>query len=273
MLYFLYIFYSFKSCNCRFIIRAYCHSKGINYNIFCSNAIFCRSFIKLFYDCDSSFCCFWNSAFIKCKSNYNAAVFFYKRKNRLHDFLFSINWIYQRFSIIKSESAFHCNRIRRINLKRKISYWLQFLYDFLHHCHFINFRETYIYVKDVGTFLILSNAFVQNVWNVVLAQRFLEFFLSSRVNALTNKNWSLTKSYIFCAGRNNGNSFVFRIFCIDFAGFFHFADFFRKKTDMFWCGTTATAKNKGALLCKTCSNFRKSIRSNIIDCSSVFTAW
>ena len=196
---FLYIFYSCQSCNGCLVVGTYSHGKRVYDDVFFRDSVFCGFCVKLFYNLNSFFCAFRNSAFIQGKGNNHTAVFFYKREDLFHNFLFSVYRINKRLSVINAEGLFHSNRVRGIDLKRQICDSLKLLDDSFHHAAFINFRKADIYVQNLSTFFFLGNSFVEDVGNVLVVESLLELLFSSRINSLADKNRSLSELNNFCS--------------------------------------------------------------------------
>ena len=136
------------------------HGQHINDNVFRPDSVLCSLPDNLSGHFHTSFGGLWNSVFIQCKADHHTAVFFHKREDHVHGFLFSADGIDHRLSIINPHGALHGSLIHRINLQRQARNALKLLYNFLHHGRLINIRQAHIDVQNMGSLLLLADAFL-----------------------------------------------------------------------------------------------------------------
>ena len=135
------------------------HRQHIDDNIFGPDSIFRCLPDNLSGNLHPPLGCVRDSLFIQRKSDHNAAVFLYERKDHIHGLLLAADRIDHGLSVVNPHSSFHRLLIHRINLKWETGNSLQFSYDFFHHGWLVNIRKAYIHIQNMRALFLLPDSF------------------------------------------------------------------------------------------------------------------
>lgn len=115
-----------------------------------------------------------------------SAIFFDQREDAVHDFGLSVDGIYDRLAVVDSQSRFDGFGIGRIQLKREVENRLEIFYCFYHHFRLIDFRQTDVYVQNIGTGLGLFDALIDDIVHVIFDESLFKSLFSRRIDTFSD---------------------------------------------------------------------------------------
>ena len=93
--------------------------------------------------------------------------------------------------------------IRRVDLQRQGAHALQRLQHFLHHRGLVDFRKTHVDVQNLCTGVLLGEPLLQNIFDVMIAQRLLEALFPGRIDPLADQHRPLADLHCLGEGRHD----------------------------------------------------------------------
>ena len=163
-------------------VRGYGHGQAIDHDVLPGHAVTVRGFINFPGDGDPSLRCRRNALFIQDQGHQDAAVFTDQGEDSFYALLLAVDGIDHGLAVIKPHAPFQSRGICCIDLQRKGQDALQPGDHLTHHGRLINLRQAYIDVQNMGSAVLLPQAFRQNIFDIVFPQGRLELLLAGRID-------------------------------------------------------------------------------------------
>ena len=162
------------------------HGQSVDHHILPRDPIAVRGFEDLVCNRNAALCRVRNTLLVQYQAHYDSAVFSDQGKDRLNALFFPVDGVYHGLAVVEPHAALHGLRIGGIDLQGQREDALEACDHCLHHPGFIDLRQSHIDIQNMCPALLLVQAFLQDVFNIILPQSFLEFLLSGRIDPLAD---------------------------------------------------------------------------------------
>ena len=162
------------------------HGKAVDHNVFARHAVPVRRLVDAPGDGDPALRRGRNSVFVQHQRHQNAAILANQWKYRFDALFFAIDGVDHGLAVVETHTALEGSRVGGVDLQRQTRHALQLTDHFLHHGGLIDLGQTHVDVQNMCPAVLLLQAFLQNVFDVFVAQRLLELLLPRRIDALAD---------------------------------------------------------------------------------------
>ena len=160
------------------------HGETVDHYVFPRNTVSVRRLVDPAGDPHSALRVGGNAVFIQYQRDQHAAILADQRKYSLYALSFAIDGVDHGLSVVDPHASLERLRVRRIDLKRKIQHALKLLHHTRHHGRLVDLRQSHVDVEDVRAAVLLPQSFAEDIFNIVVPERLLEFLLSGGVDPL-----------------------------------------------------------------------------------------
>ena len=245
-------------------VRADGHAKGIKNNVFSGNSVVFRGFQDFFRNFKAAFGGCRNAVFVQRQRHHHAAVFLHQREDGGHAAFLAAQGIDQRLAVIPPQGGFHRNRVRRVDLQRKIDDLLQGCDSLRQNLRLVDAGQAHIHIQNVHLFLLLGHALGEDIVQIPLQNGGLQPLLAGGIDPLADEPRFFAKFYGVGVGRHHRQAFIRGVLRADGGGFR------RQGGDMRRGGAAAAANHTQALFHPLCQLRGKLRRGHIEHGPAVF---
>ena len=100
-------------------VGAHGQGQGIDDNIFCFDAVLRCCFDNFFRNGQTSFCCIRDAVFIQAQTYHGRTVLLRQREHVVHGFLFAVDRVQQRFTVVQAQGFLHGFIMGSVNFQRR----------------------------------------------------------------------------------------------------------------------------------------------------------
>ena len=129
-----------------------------------------------------------DAALVQGEAHHHAAVLFHQGEYRLHALRLAAHRVEHGLAVVAAHGPLHGNGVGGVQLEGQGDDRLDGAHRLGEEGGLVDFRQTHVYVQDMGARLLLGKALVEEIFNVMLPQRLLEPLLAGGVDTLTDEH-------------------------------------------------------------------------------------
>ena len=188
------------------------HRETVDDDVLPRDAVSVRRLVDPAGDTDPALRIRRDPVFVKDERDKDAAVLADQGEYALDALFFAVDGVDHGLPVIEPHALFQRDRIGGVDLQGQGQHALELCDDAPHHGGFIDLGEADVHIEDVRAAVLLAEAFLQDILDVVVPESLLEFLLAGRIDALADDHRELADLHALREGGDHSPALLDRRF-------------------------------------------------------------